>query len=515
MSVLADLFGRSKVKASGPRGDVDDFWFNSVSSSTGTGMIVTPDSAARLTAVMACVGLIAETLAAMPLMIYRRRSDGGKDRAPEHPLYELLHDQPNDWQTAFEFKEMQTGALALRGNAYAQIVPGSRGAVDSLVPLHPDRVTVKRLASGRLAYIVRVADGSDQVLTQDEIFHLRLRSNDGITGLSPIAEARETIALAMAAEQHASRFFRNFGSPPGAITTPMELTDEQIDLMRRKWREAHTGDRSGSVAILSNGFAWSSLGVNNKDSQFLEIRQYETIDIARIYRVPPHMIGETTASTSWGSGLEQLSLGFVSYTLQPWLSRWTGAVRRDLITDKDIFFAEFEPAALLRGDRKARLDGYRVEREIGTISVNEIRVKENRNPIEGGDDFTPLSVQRQDPKGGGSMFVGDGAQAQSAMVEGIADRIAASEERALARAPKSDKTWAAWASGFMERQIDHSTKAIAPLAKIDRWSDNDAGALARTILSDAEPEIRPGMDAIGWSARRSPQIASRIMEAGQ
>lgn len=515
MSIIADLFGGGRIRSE--KGPTDDFWYNPVSMAAGAGMVVTPDSAARLTAVMACVGLIAETTAAIPLHVYRRRSDGGKDRALDHPLYQILHDQPNEWQTAFEFIEMMTGHLALRGNAYAQIVPGPRGAVDQLIPLHPDRMQVKRLPSGRLVYLARMEDGRQRPFTQDEVLHLRLRSNDGIYGLSPISEARESIGLAMAAEQHGATFFKNFGSPPGAITTQQDLTEEQIDLMRQKWRENQAGKNANNILILSNGLTWGALGVNNKDSQFLETRQYQTVDIARIFRVPPHMIGETTKSTSWGSGIEQLSIGFVTFTLQPWLTRWTTAIRRDLITAKDTYFAEFDTAALLRGDRKARMDSYRIEREMGTISVNEIRVAESRNKIEGGDDYTPLAAVRVTGGPGAAEETPpdddeDGDAAEQVMVRNIAERIASAEQRALDRAPKTDRTWAAWATGFMSKQVEHSTRALEPLAKLPRWTGLRAETMARAILADAEPSIRPGMDATGWAERRVDEIMARIME---
>ena len=201
MKILDQWGNPATLKAATPAPD-DDFWYTNALSRTASGVKVTPDSAMQISAVMDCVKILAETLAQVPLLIYERQGDDGKERATDMPVYELLHDQPNEWQTSFEWREMQMGHLALRGNAFNEIIPGPRGRVDSLVPIHPDRVTAERLANGRIRYTITKEDGfTKRFLSQDQMFHVRAFTSDGIMGISPIAMAAECIGLSKAAEE--------------------------------------------------------------------------------------------------------------------------------------------------------------------------------------------------------------------------------------------------------------------------------------------------------------------------
>lgn len=374
----------------------DEFWWSSGAAAfmAASGIPVTPENAMKASAVWACVNLISKTLAMLPLIVYQRRTDGGRDRAEGHPLYDVLRWQPNRWQTAMEWKEMLQGHLLLRGNAYSQIVPGRRGFVDQLIPLHPDRVEPEFTEEGTVRYRVTDPDGTQRVLLQDEVFHLRAFSSDGLKGMSVIAYARESIGVALAAESYGARVFSQDARPGGVLEHPGTLSKEARDNLRRSWHEQHAGlQNAHKVAILEEGMKWHQIGLTNEDAQFLQTREFQIADIARYFGVPLHLIQMTEKSTSWGTGIEQLSLGFVIYTEMPWMVRWEQAVHRDLILAKDRYFAEFLPDALLRGDIKTRYEAYAIGRQWGWLSVNDVRRFENMNPVANGDEYLrPLNM---------------------------------------------------------------------------------------------------------------------------
>lgn len=351
--------------------------------SASSGVPVTDETAMRVSAVYRCVAIIAGSIAALPLVIYRRRADGGKDRAPEHPLYDLLHDAPNPWQTAFEWREyLQTCAL-LRGNGYARPVPGPRGAVDQLVPLHPDQVQIELLANGGHRYRVRNLDGTEEVLNADQLLHLRGPSLDGHQGLSIVRYAREAIGLARAAEEFGARFFGQGMAPSGVLEHPGVLSDQAREHLRASQAAIYAGlTNAHKLIILEEGMKWHQVTMTAEDAQFLETRSFTVEDIARWFGVPNHMIGAQERATSWGSGIEQMSLGFVIYTLLPWLRRWEQAINKTLIVANRTFFAEFVVDALLRGDTLSRYQAYQIAAggNAPWMTRNEIRLRENLNP---------------------------------------------------------------------------------------------------------------------------------------
>jgi len=361
---------------------------------TSAGMRVSADTAMRSSAVWGCVRLISESMATLPLLIYRRQDDGGRERDDQHPLADLLHYQPNGHQTAFEFIEMMTGHVLLRGNAYAEIIPGRRGLVDQLIPIHPDTVDVEVLKDGSMRYTVRLEGGEKRILNDDRVFHIRGLSSDGVTGLSVIEYARESIGLAQATEQYGARFFGNGSRPGGILKHPGKLNQPAADRLKASWETAHSGENQHRVAVLEEGVEWQQIGLSPEDSQFLATREFQVVDIARWFRVPLHMIQETSKSTSWGSGIEQLSLAFVQFTLLPWARRWEQAILRDLIIAPQTYYAEFKVDALARGDQQSRFNAYAMGRQWGWLSVNDVRQLENMNPIEGGDEYiVPLNMR--------------------------------------------------------------------------------------------------------------------------
>nr|MBA2628001.1 phage portal protein [Gemmatimonadales bacterium] len=344
-----------------------------------------------------CVRAITETVAMLPLITYKRLENGGKRRAADISLYHVLHDTPNEQQSAYEFREMLTGHMLLRGNGYAEIVTDDRGAVAELLPLHPDRVEVESIrVAGKLRrrYKVTEAGGSPRTLLQDEMFHLRGLSFDGVVGISVIEYARETIELAQAQQQHGTALFRNGANPGGVLSHPGTLSEiAQKRLEKRFDRDYGGARRTGKTMVLEEGLRWEQIGLKSVDAEWLQSMRFGVSDIARFFRVPPHMIQDLDRATN--NNIEEQGREFVTYTMMPHFRRWEGAIRRDLIIAPRTYFVEFNVDALLRGSTKDRLESYAIGRNIGLYSPNELRYLENMNPREdpGGDEYlSPLNM---------------------------------------------------------------------------------------------------------------------------
>ncbi len=419
---------------------------NSLASQAG--IKVSADTALTYSAVYACVKVLAEGVASLPLIVYRRRADGGKDRATNHPLYDVLHDQPNDWQTSFEWREMCQGHLALRGNAYSEMIAGPRGFVDQLVPLHPDRVRVELLKSGELRYQYRESNLIDwRPIEADRMLHIRGLSSNGLTGISVIGMARESVGLGLAAEGYGARFFSQDASPGGVLTYPGKLSTEAMKRLEASWAEARTGlTNVHGTPVLDEGIKWEQIGLSNEDAQFLQTREFQAMDVARWFRVPQHMIGVMSKATF--SNIEQQSLEYVIYTMMPWYTRWEQRINVDLILARRTFFVEFLVDALLRGNAKERFDAYGSARQWGWMSVNEIRRKENMNPVDGGDVY--LQPTNMIPAALGSHG------RMELLAREAAARVVRRETNALARAAKAhaDDT-AAWHEAVCDFYAEH------------------------------------------------------------
>ena len=397
-SIILDDRGEPFNIQAGTPDDAADFWYGSVVQPASSGLSVTPESAIRVSAVMACVRVLAETVASLPLILYRRLPRGGKERATDHPLYGVLHDSPNSWQTSFDWREYMMGCLTLRGNAYSEIIPGRNGtgSVAELVPLHPDNVSVEQLPNRRLRYKVRESGKSERILTQDQVFRVTGLSLDGITGISPISRAREAIGLAMATEQYGASLFGNKAMPGGVLETEGRLSEQAVKNLKATWGQPGLSG-AHKTAILQQGLKFHPLSLTNKDSQFIEARQYQVTDIARIFRVPPHMIGDLERATF--SNVEQQAIDFVVHSIRSWLVRWEQAISRDLIGEPSTsraggaVFAEFLVDGLLRGDIAARTAALQIQLQNGALTDNEWRDIENRNPFDGGDQhFIPMNM---------------------------------------------------------------------------------------------------------------------------
>ncbi|MBE0591228.1 MAG: phage portal protein [Gemmatimonadales bacterium] len=342
------------------------------------GSSVTPARAESVSAVYACVSAIAETIGSLPLILYRRTGDDGRDRARDHPLYRVLHETPNERQSALELREQLQAAVLLRGNAYAEIVRGHDGQVRQLLPIHPDHVTVLELDNGRLAYDVADGRGKIRRLVQDEVFHLRHRTDDGILGTSPVAAAREVFELALAEREHGVATFRNGTKLSGILQVPGSIGDETSRKLRETWDARHSGaGNHGRTAVLGDGVEFKPVSMTLEDADFVEARKFSVIEVARLFRVPPVII-QSMESANYSNSVE-LSRQFVTLTLRRHLVMWEQAIARQLLTDagRRIYFAEHSVEGLLRGDAMNRAQFYERGIADGWLDVDEVRRLEN------------------------------------------------------------------------------------------------------------------------------------------
>jgi len=467
----------------GAAAPTDDFWYEPLTRTNAAGARVSAETAMRVSIVFACVKVLAETLASVPLILYRRLPKGGKERADDHPLSAVLRRRPNRWQTSFEFREMMQGHLALRGNAYARIVPGPQGFADQLVPLHPDRVRPRRLPNQRILYEFSPAppDSGLVRLTQDEVLHIRGMSADGMVGINPIDQAAEVLGITIAADKYAARFYRNNARPMGILKHPGRFkTDEDREDFRRRWREAHAGEMQHNVAVLESGMEWQDIGVTARNAQFLDMRKFQATEVARIYRMPPHKVGILDKATF--SNIEQQAIEFVQDTMLPWFVRWEQALTRDLILDPDQFFIEFLIDGLLRGDLKTRFEAYVLAVTNGIMTRNEVRIRENMNPLPGLDaPLRPLNMAEEGVPANGA----GGSATLRALVSDAAGRVVRAETRELIkliRASSGGENYEGRTAAFYARHAEFMRRTFAPLcqARLDETGVAiDATDLAR------------------------------------
>lgn len=357
------------------------------------GAPVTETTAMSVSAFYAGVRVLAESIASLPLQLYRRTEDG-KEVARDNRLYRTLHEQPNSWQTSFEFRELMMYWMLLRGNAYAYITAGARGV--ELLPIDPDRIDAEQLDNYRVLYKFYPDKNrgrtQPRILRQDQMLHLRFMSEDGITGKSVIKHQRETLSGSIAMTEHGNRLFSNGATPGVVLSTDQKLNKETVDRLRAQWEETHAGALNAhKTAVLESGLQATKLTMTSDDAQWLESRKFSRSEIAGILRIPPHMVGDLERSTF--SNIEHQGLEFVVHSLRPWLVRWEQALQRDLIKNSELF-ARFNVDGLVRGDLKSRYEAYAIGRNWGWLSVNDIRDREDMNPVEEGDEYLrPLNME--------------------------------------------------------------------------------------------------------------------------
>ena len=390
MGFLDGLFRSRDKPQNRTAGSAYSFFMGGSSS----GKAVTERSAMQMTAVYSCVRILSEAVAGLPLHVYRYNDSGGKEKAVDHPLYLLLHDEPNPEMTSFIFRETLMTHLLLWGNAYAQIIRNGKGEIIALYPLMPNKMTVDRDENGHLYYRYNRSNDeaiqskeSTVILQPKDVLHIPGLGFDGLVGYSPIAMAKNAIGLAIATEEYGAKFFANGAAPSGVLEHPGTIKDPSK--VREAWQSQFGGSsNSGKVAVLEEGMKYTPISISPEQAQFLETRKFQINEIARIFRVPPHMVGDLEKSSF--SNIEQQSLEFVKYTLDPWVVRWEQAISRALFTadEKKRYFVKFNLEGLLRGDYQSRMTGYATARQNGWMSANDIRELENLDLIpeeDGGD----------------------------------------------------------------------------------------------------------------------------------
>jgi len=390
MGIFKGIF-RSRDK---PENKVLGSGYSFLMGSSTAGKNVTERSAMQMTAVYSCVRILAEAVAGLPLHLYRHKEDNGKEKAIDHTLYHLLHDEPNPEMSSFVFRETLMTHLLLWGNAYAQIIRNGKGEVIALYPLIPNRMTVNRDENGQLYY--EYSSASDDinsnssrtvVLMPRDVLHIPGLGFDGLVGYSPIAMAKNAIGMAIACEEYGAKFFANGAAPSGVLEHPGTIKDPKK--VREAWQSQFGGSsNAGRVAVLEEGMKYTPISISPEQAQFLETRKFQINEIARIFRIPPHMVGDLEKSSF--SNIEQQSLEFVKYTLDPWVIRWEQSLMRALLSndEKKEYFIKFNLEGLLRGDYESRMKGYSIGRQNGWMSANDIRELENLDRIsreDGGD----------------------------------------------------------------------------------------------------------------------------------
>ena len=354
-----------------------------------SGKNVTEETAIQISTVYACVRVLAETIASLPLNVYESDGKGGSRIAQNHPLEYLLHDAPNEEMTSFIWREQMMTQILLRGNSYSQIVRSGKTAILSIYPLLSSNMTVDRDDSGALTYKYQMADENTITLSPSEVLHIPGMGFDGIMGYSPIALMKTTLGLTLAAEEYGSKVFGNGATPAGVLTHPNRLRDPEK--LRNAWNAAYGGSaNAGKIAILEEGMKFERISMPNSEAQFLETRKFQVSEICRIYRVPPHMVGDLEHATF--SNIEHQSISFAVHTIRPWLVRIEQSMNKALFSENERgkYFVKFNMDGLMRGDYKSRMEGYAIARQNGWMSADDIRGLENLNPIgaaKGGEEY--------------------------------------------------------------------------------------------------------------------------------
>lgn len=495
---------------------------------TAAGVVVSPETAIECSAVLAAVRVLSESMAAMPLNVMRRKPGGGSEIATDVHLHEVLAYQPNSWMTAFEFKELMQSWLLLWGNAYAYIKGGRKGGVTELIPLHPSRMKVKRLESGKLQYWYTEPSTPTQPnpeptkYRQDEIFHLRWLSSDGVTGYIPAVLSRDVIGLARATEIHSGAFFGNGARGGSIIKSDQPQKPEAMARLRQQWDEAHKGPtNSYKTVVMPFGFTVSNQEVNNANNELLATRRFQIEEVARVFRVPCHLLGEV-ANVRYNT-VEQSAIDFVTFSLIPWCRRWEMACRRDLVVDDKNYFVQFDVNSLMAGDYAARSQFLREMWNMGALSVDELRAQIGYNPLPddtGKKRFVQVNMQlleaftAENPTGQPTKVPG-GPQDKTPIANGDTEPVdgpLAVDPQSRALAETLFKTQLRRLAGVeADGILDRRNKPEKMVAWIDSMQ-----ARMRDELSDAAQATGRNIDefVVGWT-ERSKELLLECHRSGQ
>jgi HK97 family phage portal protein len=510
MGLIAGLF--EERAASFTVGQEPPSWFGRAigAMDAWSGVTVTPEQAMTTSAVYACVNVIAQTVASLPLITYRRQKRG-RERANDFYLYPLLHDLPNPEMTSYDVRQTMQGHLGLRGNAFAEIVPNGAGRVREIWPLRPDRMAMDRDASGNLVYIYTLPSkmgGGTKTFRKDQIWHIRGLSHNGLWGISPIGEAMQAVGIALAMEEFGGRFFGSGAQPGFWLKHPAKLDDKAYDRLRKGFENKNSGlTNAHRISILEEGMSVEKIGVAPEEAQFLESRKFQIRDIARFYRMQPHKIQDLDQATF--SNIEHQAIEFVTDTIRPWLVAWEQSIYRDLLleSERKSYYAEHLVDGLLRGDTKSRYEAYGSGINAGWMVRNEARERENLNPIEGLDEpLTPMNM------GSGNNQGQSEAKRDLAIFEPVLSdaigRITKREGQDIAAATKKGGDLAQWAEGYYAELESYAVKQLEPvfrsigeyLGASEGEADNHAFErgviLARKRCFEAKNAVQKGPEAV-------------------
>ena len=391
---IGKLAGGFSEKAAGPITTSRELLMELFGGGQSTaGETVNSRTAMHHAAVFQCSRVLAESIGSLPISLHV--SDGTKrQKALTHAVHKVISESPNSFQTAVEFWEMCMLHLCFRGNFYAYQVRTGAGKLGELIPLHPDAVSPTQNNDYTITYGVTFLDGTVKKVEEQDMFHVKIFSLDGVLGMNPIEYARNTIGLSMALESHGAKMFKQGARPSGVLSTEASLTPAQAKEHSQVWNDAHSGENSGKTAVIGNGLKYQQIALSAVDSQWLENRKFQKSDIAAFYRVPPHKINDLEDATF--SNIEHQSLEFVRDSLNPYAVKIEQRIKKSLLNDKDRasgHYAKFNFNSLLRGDSSARSQYYKDMIGNGVLSPNEVRALEDLNPRDGGDSYlTPMNM---------------------------------------------------------------------------------------------------------------------------
>lgn len=536
--ILDRLLGRKQLSTPA---DTDPIWYGESSHSPSAGVKVNETTAMTYSAVWCATRILSETIASLPAVLFRRYARGQKERAEYSPLFKIFHDSPNEDMDSFTFWEMMSCWLVNAGNAYAEKQIDGAGQVIGLWPIHPSRVSIpRREKNDPLVYQVRSDNEPESYIPSDLMFHIvGPLSDDGLTGKGVIAQARESIGMGLATEQYGAGFFGNGATPGGVITIPDLLDDGAARRMRHDWKQIHSNRHNPhNIAILEQGSTYTKIGVPPEDAQFLQTREHNITEIARWYRVPPHMLGDLSRATF--SNIEQQSLDFVKSSVVSWLRRIECAANRQLI-DSDSEFLKFVVEGLLRGDSVGRSAFYVSMINTGVFSINEVREKEDMNPIDGGDTrLIPMNMNAvNEPEGSSAGNEPDPLRESTNPIdpfdiervrehlrkglEQTISRMLTKERNAATRAAKNPREFLTWLDAFYEKhlgtfadavafQID-ACNAVGTNLSTEKFSRDHCEASRLSLLDSSECQSSELEDSVAlcvdsWTGRAATEAAS-------
>lgn len=491
--ILTRLLGESLATANDER-----FWSEvGAIAKTSAGISVNEDTALNYTAVYRAVSLISSVVATLPIHVYRRISDSERERVADHPLEKLLNVAPNAEMDAVSYRETMQAHILTWGNSYSEIIRLGNMPVMSLEPLSPKQIKPV-LEKGRIVYEFKTETGQTQKIPAERIFHLK-NLGDGLVGWSPVRRAREAIGLGMAAEQFGSTFFGNGTVLSGLLKHPGRLSEMASKRLRANFEGIHQGtDRAHKVGLLEEGMDWVQLGVEPEAAQFLETRKLQVTEVARIFGIPPHLLGDLERATF--SNIEHQGIEFLIYCLRYWLVKWEKTIERSLFTDEDRrqnLYVEHVPDALLRADTKSRFEAYQLGRNGGWLSVNDIRKKENDNGIgpEGDIYLVPANMvsaesvlnppeppEPEQPQ----LPPEPEMQAYRNLLRATLERMLRKESANIRQAAKSPHGFLAWLDRYYHHQEEVMAAALAERKIASRWCQD-----SRSILLDLTGKVTP------------------------